>query len=148
MNDDIVIFLDMDGVLNRHEWCHLGFVPRINQDNLKVLAKILQRFKCKVVISSTWGRHIKEFGCGGFQWMFKTHGIDVTVIGGFDGSHNEQERSKQIIDYVKNNGIEKFVVIDDMDLIVPNHIKPHPGIGLEPRHATEFAKITVQWQKV
>lgn len=48
-----IIFLDIDGVLNGHEWIHIPTAPRINQEPLQVLNYIIAQTGAQIVIASS-----------------------------------------------------------------------------------------------
>lgn len=139
------IFLDFDGVLNGHEWCHLGYgVPRINQESARCLHAIVTRTSAKVIVCSTWGRWITNgtVTAEGFTHLLASHGISCPVIDGIDASHDPAKRSKQIKEYAERL-TGKLLCIDDMELRVNPipHVRPHPGRGLEPHHVSESVKL-------
>jgi len=135
-----VIFLDIDGVLNGHEWCHLGdSVPRINQPPARVLDCVLQATGAKVVLSSSWSRMVRagHVTCKGFSKLLQSHGIKAEVIAAIDVGTTPRERSAAIKAWLSENYCEAFVVFDDCDLDVPNQIRTNPAVGLCPSQATQ-----------
>ena len=129
-----VIFLDIDGVLNGHEWCHRGGL-RINQMPARVLNAIVQENECSVVVSSTWARHIEKGDCTatGFSWMLRTHGIECKVVDGINGMIIDPKiRTDNILKWVEENKPDKWIAIDDLPLQLPYFIRPNPAIGLTP----------------
>lgn len=134
-----IIMLDIDGVLNGHEWCHLKHGPRIMPRPADVLNTIITKSAASLVIASSWSSWIRRehMKCSGFSRMLASHGIDADVIDCLDVDGDPQHRSKAIKDWHKERPELIVVSIDDLPLTVPNHVRPHPSIGLEPRHVSE-----------
>lgn len=122
-----IIFLDIDGVLNDLDYIHKVYPEKcifskknninkclnykmyleyikfnFNPENLKVLKKICDMIDCKIVLISSF--RCKEV-------------IDALVDLGFPviGMTNyiNQNRYLEIIDYLENNDVDSFVIIDD-----------------------------------
>lgn len=84
-----IIFLDIDGVLNDHEFSDLSQSTTIHGFCMSRFNKILEFSKCtEIVLSSAWRYMIngKDMTCKGFTYMLRTHGlskfasvIDTTV---------------------------------------------------------------------
>lgn len=134
-----VISLDFDGVLNGHEWCHLGHknVRSINTPNVVVLNKILEVTGAKIIVHSTWVGKIlsNQLTDKGFEWMLKSHGVIADVIGHVaQVPQNEKHRATLIKDWMTHHSVEKFLVIDDLNVPIRPLIRPDPGVGLIPYH--------------
>lgn len=122
-----IIFLDIDGVLNDLDYIHkiypekcafskknninkclnykmyLEYVKfNFNPENLKVLKTLCDMIECKIVLTSSF--RCKEV-------------IDALTDLGFPviGMTNyiNQNRYLEIIDYLNNNDVENFVILDD-----------------------------------
>jgi len=133
-----IIFLDVDGVLNTNQDAEIAFID----DNLLLrFARLVQRSKAKIVISSSWRKHkhLVQFLCD------KLEKIGIRV------SDNIIAQTKDLTQYGKNRAQEiqewmqiyegcnriKWVALDDMDLHIlePNYMNNHfvhisPGKGL------------------
>ena len=128
-----VIFLDIDGVLNterfqlyqikNHEadayYCCFNFDP-ICMKNLKYL---VETYKCKIVISSTWRYGGKE---NNKYWdaiinNLREYKIEQEVIDMTPVLHSK--RGYEIQKWIDNNTVDKFVIIDDDDDMV--HLKQY-----------------------
>lgn len=131
-----IIFLDIDGVLNGHDWDEAAQSNRIRHRCVEQLSRILGETGAKIVLSSAWRYMIH---CGamttiGFEYMLRTHGasgivhkiVGVTIkdedtpgylgAGHVDGSW--EPRTKQIRMWLEDHpGVTEFVVIDDADLV-------------------------------
>lgn len=49
-----ILFLDVDGVLNR---CGMSGTGTLESDKVQLLMRIVSRTGCRIVISSTWRKH-------------------------------------------------------------------------------------------
>lgn len=132
-----VIFLDIDGVLNGHDWDEPAQSNRIRFRCVEQLSRILQATGAKIVLSSAW-RYMIHGGAmthTGFEYMLRTHGasgivgkiIGVTIRDeDTPGYHNFDKdgwegRRLQIQTWLDaHSDVKTFVVIDDC---------PVPGFG-------------------
>jgi hypothetical protein len=134
-----LIFLDIDGVLNTHDYCPKRRSSTINLDLVARLNQITEATGAGVVISSAW-RYMIHGGAltmKGFEYLLQTHGAWFNVVGYtrkdedcvFCGHMNEpgilncakcsepSERGNLIECWRKeNNHTDQYVVIDDLDL--------------------------------
>ena len=138
-----VIFLDFDGVLNGHEWLHIGGL-RVAQKCVACLNQLVSVSGAELVISSTWR---SAYNCGdvtldGFEWMMATHGIVAPIRDLLPADINEPAaRSRQINTWIKQYSPSAYVVLDDLPLSVQNLVRPNPAIGLEPYHVTAALQL-------
>lgn len=131
-----VLFLDIDGVLNGHEWDDEAKSCNIRRECVKHLNRVVRETGCRIVLSSAW-RYIVHGGAmtlKGFGYMLRTHGlladcgamhliIDLTrkddeSIDPLD--LKEDERAQQCRDWLKWRSeftpvVETFVAVDDED---------------------------------
>lgn len=143
-----VILLDVDGVLNAHEWCHIPALPRINQRSATVLNEIIRRTSSELVIISTWRSVLLrgEVNAKGFEWMLATHGIHARVRGWTPANRSVEEpepvqRSRFVSQWLADHKPEQWCVIDDLPLTVEKLIRPNPAIGLEPYHVLDACRF-------
>lgn len=140
-----VIFLDIDGVLNRITTGPSKFEPGCVRAFNKILRAVPE---AKVVLSSAW-RHLigSTFTQESFVYMLYTHGL--MVRGRFLG-HTEREtaevtpRSKQIYNWVEMNGVDRFVAIDDLPLGMPEHYQTDAAEGLTMEDADAIIKMLTE----
>lgn len=128
-----VIFLDIDGVLNGHQWIHLEEGPRIIPTPARIFNKIVGRTQAKIVVSSTWSRKVKsgDLTPSGFAWMLKTHGVFCEVIDAINSDVTvPKQRADNIMKWVRENKPEKWLCIDGLPVPVQFHIRPNPATGL------------------
>ena len=128
-----VIFLDIDGVLNAHEYDPEVLSGQIRRDKVDLLNRILKVTGAKIVMSSAWRYLVHRGECSlkGPEWLLRSHGmlanrlIGVTrtdtqlIRGRYDGTQHwpaDNERGQQISDWLVDNTVDAYVVIDDLDL--------------------------------
>ena len=128
-----IIFLDIDGVLatnkefmtNRTkfrkkypEMDELKVPYAWNKDAVKVFNEILDVTGAEIVLSSDWKLHwelddLKKI----FEWNgVKKHPIAVTNNEYTSISNLTMNRAAEIEDYVRDNDIKNYVVIDDLNV--------------------------------
>lgn len=131
-----LIFLDVDGVLNAHEFdpeCGCGQIHREKVDRLN---RILRATGARVVLSSAWRYliHRDEMNLMGMEWLLRSHGLLAGRLRGitrmdtkvarrdYNGTPSSwaitDERGEQIREWLAiNTAVEPpYVVIDDLDL--------------------------------
>lgn len=123
----VFIFLDIDGVLNAHEFDHAAQSNLIDRDKVGRLNRILQETGANVVLSSAW-RYMVHGGAmtlQGMDYLLRTHGMIGGRLKGItepDATTDSSDRGGQITRWVVGNGWDLYgetgrhVVIDDMDL--------------------------------
>lgn len=122
-----IIFLDIDGVLNRGDITLQWLSERIEG-----LKSVLQKTGAKVVIHSGW-RTFLSHECLG--WIFQTHGISRELI--IDVTPGEQWSERGRVESIsawlssRERFIERWVVIDDLVLELPtqNFVLSDPKVG-------------------
>jgi hypothetical protein len=137
----MTIFLDIDGVLRTHrsdlEWSQLLEVPiplsvyerRFDKKIVSYINEIVGYTRAKIVVTSTWRtkRSLEEL-----KIIFRDNGIVADVVGITDIGLT---RGEEIEQYISENEIENYVVIDDQvnDILkcIPKErvIKVDPSIG-------------------
>lgn len=139
-----VIFLDIDGVLNEHEWMQ-NHTPWLDENKLKLLSSVLQKTGAKVVLSSNWREVWNEpmflenqnTGIYAGHKLFAKHNIEVVGCTRAFG-----KRSDEILEYVANHPeIKKYAAIDDMDIGIRNLVQTDGSVGLTEKDAEELVKI-------
>lgn len=131
-----LLFLDVDGVLNCHEFDPEVMCGQIHPDKVDRLNTILRATEARIVLSSAW-RYILfrgEFNLMGLEWLLRSHRVladwlvghtreDTLVVQPADYRGEPRiwtltnERGQQIADYldtVQHRG--RYVVLDDLDL--------------------------------
>ena len=109
----IVIFTDIDGVLNPH-WRKKWDKKAISSYN-----KLCKEFDLKPVITSTWRlNHTKEE----LQDVFTNQGIDIEIFD-YTPHLDQQDRGLEINEWLLNNKVDNYVVIDDRVFDIEPHVR-------------------------
>jgi hypothetical protein len=136
------LFLDIDGVLNGHEWDDEAKSCNIRRECVAHLNRVVRETGCKIVLSSAW-RYMVHGGAmtlSGFWYMLRTHGLvghGLSVIVGLTRKDDESvdpldlkpdERARQIKDWLEwwaddaqmraavgLDAITRFAAVDDED---------------------------------
>lgn len=155
-----ILFLDVDGVLNSHDFSHEAKSGIIHPDKMELLNKVLRITGASVVMSSSWRylMHRGEVTLEGLDWMMRTHGMMHSRLVGvtrrdtmevrmqpWDGNPEswpvENERGQEIADWLTDNPAEKYVVVDDLNLGISElhpFVQTDGKIGLTPTKAWEL----------
>ena len=128
-----VLFLDIDGVLNGHEWIVRKGQPcvrKINHVSVKALQAVIDEVNPQVVIISTWRKWINDgrMTPDGFASMLATHGLKCNVIGATEAGPVE-ERTQQVQKFIEEHGVGDFAVLDDRMVMEGKQVQPHPSYG-------------------
>jgi hypothetical protein len=109
----IVIFTDIDGVLNPH-WRKKWDKKAISSYN-----KLCKEFDLKPVITSTWRlNHTKEE----LQDVFINQGIDIKIFD-YTPHLDQQDRGLEINEWLLNNKVDNYVIIDDRVFDIEPHVR-------------------------
>lgn len=132
-----VLFLDIDGVLNGHDYSPDAESSTIRKECVVNLSRILTQSDCKVVIISAWRYMIlgEAMTIKGFEYMLRTHGlagIKDRIVGitrkDYESGQveNSTERADQITEWLgEHKEVSNYVVLDDLDL---GHSLFHPFV--------------------
>jgi hypothetical protein len=125
----VVLFLDIDGVLNGHEFMAEAGSCKINPACVQRLNRILKATDARIVLSSAWRYmiHSHVMTLMGFQYMLQTHGmvgslngcsqliIDVTCRDEDLAGRPGQIRAWLDARNHRQDKEHRHVVLDDMD---------------------------------
>ena len=156
-----VIFLDIDGVLNDN-------ISNFSLESIDVLKKLIQIYNAKVVMITSRQMNGTKARRNCIQQQLEELGIyDVDFIDpNFDGSMCDiklPSRILGIIDYLTNNEIANYVILDDehhndYKLICLNHYRTMPFKGLtykdlsritfKPVNLNNFKYINYQYRQL
>lgn len=159
---DTVLFLDLDGVVNNHSKLQSGYCG-FQRDQVCYLNWILDSVPdLKIVVTSSWRYMILkgELTLKGFEMLLLIGGVKAhnRVIGHTvaDGDvadepdHQDAEawrvaglkmRHLQIKRYTEENRPQRFVVLDDLPLDVPNLVQTDGAIGLTASVAAKVVEM-------
>jgi len=131
-----VLFLDVDGVLNR---CGKS-AQALETDKVKMLERIVAEANPIIVVSSTW--RIFDRGMNRLHLIFAEMGAR---FGGVTPYHNDKteggiyiakSRGNEIQEWMNDNGTpSSFVILDDdsdMGHLLPHLVKTESYVGLTP----------------
>lgn len=131
----LVVFLDIDGVLNCHDFDVGSQSNRIQYRCIRQLNRIIKATGCNFVLSSAWRYMLLKrpgykpaMTLQGFEYMMRTHGTcgfrllgttcsDEEIGWKPDPNNNLPVRGLQITRWLKENGdgIKRYIAIDDED---------------------------------
>lgn len=144
----MLIFLDIDGVLNRlgekaylkYGWTHGMTYENWHKDLLVNLERVCVTTGADVVISSSWRILCKEVSWWNEQ--FKLAGVKVNVID-ITGRSNNGFRGREVAAWLKDHSYSNYVIIDDESDFFPDQprIKCNPEKGLTAYKAQEAIDI-------
>jgi len=133
-----VIFLDIDGVLNSDNFMKNNQGEAINRNSVSILKKIIDKTGAVIVMSSGWrlwfddnmmpkegySQHLHDILCEfGIKIFGKTPDFSTDEIRA--NKTFSRVKAKEIIAWLnEHKSVNKYVVIDDLDLI-NDEIKPH-----------------------
>lgn len=161
-----VLFLDIDGVLNGHEYNPDAGSCLIKRDCIQRLNRILRETGAKIVVSSAW-RYIMltteesppAMTMVGFEYMLRTHGASSVDLMGMTGSdeefgwsmeNNVPVRGKQIrrwlADHRPHFEIDSYCVLDDDDLGISElhsecFVRTDGRVGLTDENADDVIAV-------
>lgn len=146
----MIIFLDIDGVLNSHSPHPNGYCG-ISPECAQRFNRILEEFPyAKLVISSSW-RYLVHNGSmtiTGLENLFLSHGLNFRgKIEGItrkdieidDGVYDPREI--QIMDYINCNSLRQWLIIDDLELNIPNFYRTNGETGLTDEDTDNIISI-------
>lgn len=124
------LFLDIDGVLNGHDFCESRMSTTIRRGRVNLLNEVLAETDAVVVLSSAWRYFFYrgEMNMAGLDWLLRSHGLLKDRLVGitrpdtlveraeYDGTQKWavcNERGQQIADYVLAHAVERYAVVDD-----------------------------------
>ena len=131
----IVIFTDIDGVLNPH------WKKKWSKSAISIYNRVCKEYDLKPVITSTWRiNHTKEE----LQEIFTNQGIE-TPIYDYTPDLDMIDRGQEIKTWLDNNKCDNYVVIDDrtddIEPYVDNVFKCRSWLGLSKDEYLEIKNI-------
>lgn len=134
-----VLFLDVDGVLSKRPYPNCS--GSVQYKKIKILKKIVEKTKCKIVLSSFWRTKEKKFK----EITKKLSKYDLKIM---DKTpiYKNGKRSDEINDWLKDHpSVKKYVIIDDVDQFDDYQkkffVKINPKKGLVKKDAKEIINI-------
>lgn len=163
-----IIFLDVDGVLNSNKSFKKRYynwkknkiwIPRLDEENIKLLAKIIEETKAKIVLSSSWrgdfrnGIHnIKIEDSKELLKLFNKYYIEIVGVTPTLPRTNDKDeiytswRENEIRYYLNTHtNINNFCVIDDerfdLETFKDYLVQTNKKEGLQERDVEKAIKI-------
>ena len=128
-----VIFLDIDGVLNKENWM-LEKTAWIDEEKLSMLSSVIKETDAKIVMTSNWREVWNEpmFYTNEKNGIFLGHKLfekyEIPIVGFTEiFGKREDEIRKYLADHMY---IEKYAVVDDKDLNIDNFVRTDKRFGL------------------
>jgi len=109
-----ILFLDIDGVLNTYKENYKP-VDYLDKNKIALLKRIIDETKCKIVISSSW-RFDKTLMESFYTQLEECNIKKDNFIGHtphLENYYAKKYRSDEILDWLTQNTVEKFAVLDD-----------------------------------
>jgi hypothetical protein len=117
-----IIFLDVDGVLNTHEYLErperrwygpYWWSDQIDPILVKTLNTILKKFDAKIVVISTWRYYMP---IDDFVKVIKSSGFQGEIID-YTPCYDNRNRGEEIQSWLDNTDhqIKSFAILDDVD---------------------------------
>lgn len=136
-----IIFLDIDGVLNDNNSIFL-------LESVDVLKQLIYKYNAKIVMITSWQMNGTINRRNRIKYQFEGFGIyDIEFIDpNYEGSLcniKMPSRILGIIDYLKNNEVANYVILDDeyhnnYKLISLNHYKTNKFKGLTSKDLSKI----------
>jgi len=112
-----ILFIDVDGVLNRCNWEEGDSRAALHQECVRQLNRILAATKAGLVITSNWREWIEEgaMTLEGFEFMLRTHEVvGGRVVGVTASDEDVQGRGAQVAAWLaKHPHVRALAILDD-----------------------------------
>ena len=158
-----ILFLDVDGVLNAHDYDPEVGCGCIYPDKMTLLNGVLRATGAKVVLSSAWRYivHRGEATLAGMDWLLRSHGLLAGRLVGITRPDTMREspnytgvpsswpvcdeRGWQISDWLRDNPADAYAVVDDLDLGITaaGHplVRTDGAVGMTKHDARRLVEI-------
>jgi hypothetical protein len=144
-----VIFLDIDGVLNRGGFSSVAQSSSFDGAAVQRLNGVLAATGARLVLSSSWRYVILDgtMNLAGFEFLMRTHGLAKGAL--FDHTCADEviaERGAQIRRWLTEHPVEAWAAVDDQRLQLGRgeewrHVRTDPTRGLTDEDAARLAAI-------
>lgn len=146
------IFLDVDGVLNNHDFAseqykngiNIYAEDRLDPTSIECVKRIVDATNAKIVLSSSWRWSKEAYDAVAAQLalvdlkIFDTTNIDIRV---------NLSRSGEIQEWLNNNEYDSYLILDDDEIkgeeLERHHIQTTPLYGLTDEHVDPAIKILI-----
>lgn len=109
----MIIFLDVDGVLNKESDWRKPFA--LDMSCVKALSELTSRLKASVVLTSTWRAGASSDGNNSPQYdhLISTLSDNGITVSGNTPVTVNKTREEEIDYYIRRNQVTEYLVIDD-----------------------------------
>jgi hypothetical protein len=144
-----VLFLDIDGVLNRNDWEDGDPHPARRTSCVRQLNRTLEQTGAAIVLASNWRDWIvkRSMTMDGFEFLLRTHGVTSASIVGVT-SERQHCRSREIVAWLRNHPeIASFAILDDQpegpepDWVRSRLVRTKSTKGLTAQEARQAIKL-------
>ncbi len=135
-----LLFLDIDGVLTSDNTpINENLLYTFSPDCVKVLNAILQKYKVKIILTSSWRM---VFDAEKQNRIFKENGV-VQMPYGQTPNLGCNNRSEEIKTYLKKRKVKNFLILDDMEIegFNAHFVRTNPSTGLTEEDLKKVDKI-------
>ena len=113
-----ILFLDIDGVLNRHFFNEQSECCGIDDDLMHNLNDVYLSTHCDIILSSAWRYMLQngDMNIKGFEYMLRTHGLhkDIKIIDRTLYDEVIRFRGQQILWSLDRHNIKNYAIVDDL----------------------------------
>lgn len=156
------LFLDIDGVLNGHEFSNEAESCQIKPECVKAFNRVIRNTDALVVLSSSWRYLVlnKAMTLKGFHSMLRTHGVtkDLEIFGTLPYDATQQAdgiaRGQAILEWLRNETMHyygkpvRWAAIDDLNLGIcaERTILTDGKVGMTETDADQLIEILNSFQ--
>jgi HAD domain in Swiss Army Knife RNA repair proteins len=112
-----ILFIDIDGVLNRHDWEEGAPRAALHRRCVRQLNRVLAATNAGLVIASNWREWIEDGAMTreGFEFLLRTHGVvGGRVVGVTAPDEDVSGRGAQVAAWLaKHRHVRAFAILDD-----------------------------------
>ena len=120
--EEVYLFLDIDGVLNRRsDWDKKFYMnPECLQAFDELINKLHKKYDLRIILSSTWRFAMSNDESDSVLLPLNTvlHKYNLGIYGSTVKSN--KTRQEEIEYYIRRNGVHKYVILDDDESLFPD----------------------------
>ncbi len=120
--EEVYLFLDIDGVLNRRsDWDKKFYMnPECLQAFDELINKLHKKYDLRIILSSTWRFAMSNDESDSVLLPLNTvlHKYNLGIYGSTVKSN--KTRQEEIEYYIRRNGVNKYVILDDDASLFPD----------------------------
>lgn len=150
----IVVFLDIDGCLNRLSDAYStpvriinGIMTMVEPEIVALTNRLIERTNCDLVLSSSW-RHSPDWRIAMALSGITKEFLDRTPLRSdhkkYGVRYPDLCRGHNVQDWLDENPVEKYAILDDasdfLEPQLPNLFKTDPAVGLTQEICNQIEK--------